>query len=485
MKISITLSLLAVILFTGCTSDETDSPSCAACPTITSVSPSIGFAGDSVKIIGTQFKNVKNVYFGNTVLTQFTYLSDTALLVKVPEPAAGKEKEEVIVSIEVADSNRPSATLNSNIKGTFTYRSPMIHKFSPLSATYGKPITITGEFGDYALLGVLFNNVPATSFQKINSKTITAVVPKKAGKGIISIQLASIGRVSTTQSFEYESTYKVSLFVSKSKLDQYATSKQCANLIQDIAFNKDKFYVANYLGGFFVIDTNGTPINMMEVRNTSGQLNPFETVTSGSDGGVYVGGLDKIVYLDARNNMRRVTVPNASQLKSMTFFDGKVYATKKMLDKTEIISFNPNNQAITTLNTGLGEFLGICGGTAGLFCTNLNAVFKMTPMTLYAGNQNIAASVDGVGSAARFNKPASMVMDSQGRIYVADTYNHQIRLIETDGTVKTIVGSGIKGSIDGIGKNAQLSGPSGIELVNDNTLYIVGNDYQIRKITIE
>ena len=46
-----------------------------------------------------------------------------------------------------------------------------------------------------------------------------------------------------------------------------------------------------------------------------------------------------------------------------------------------------------------------------------------------------SGSVDGVGSAARFNRPYGVSVDSVGNVYVADTVNNLIRTISPTGTV--------------------------------------------------
>ena len=45
-----------------------------------------------------------------------------------------------------------------------------------------------------------------------------------------------------------------------------------------------------------------------------------------------------------------------------------------------------------------------------------------------------SGSVDGVGSAVRFNNPNGISVDSVGNVYVADTDNHLIRTISPTGT---------------------------------------------------
>src|SRR5436853_4163694 len=49
-------------------------------------------------------------------------------------------------------------------------------------------------------------------------------------------------------------------------------------------------------------------------------------------------------------------------------------------------------------------------------------------------------SDDGLGNEARFNQPFATAADAVGNTYVADTYNHTIRKITSDGQVSTVAG---------------------------------------------
>ena len=51
-----------------------------------------------------------------------------------------------------------------------------------------------------------------------------------------------------------------------------------------------------------------------------------------------------------------------------------------------------------------------------------------------------AGSVDGTGSAARFNYPQSVAVDSAGNVDVADTSNYTIRRVTSGGVVTTLAG---------------------------------------------
>jgi sugar lactone lactonase YvrE len=71
---------------------------------------------------------------------------------------------------------------------------------------------------------------------------------------------------------------------------------------------------------------------------------------------------------------------------------------------------------------------------------------------------------DGPSSRARFHTPSGVAVAADGTIYVADTGNHRIRRITTDGHVTTVAGSGTPGLRDGTGTQAQFNGPIGIAI---------------------
>src|ERR1017187_2674685 len=94
-----------------------------------------------------------------------------------------------------------------------------------------------------------------------------------------------------------------------------------------------------------------------------------------------------------------------------------------------------------------------------------DTIRKVTPVgtnwvvTTIAGLASHSGSANGTGSAARFNNPSDVRLDSTGNIYVADTSNHTIRklaLIGTSWVVTTIAGlAGSPGSADGTGSAAR------------------------------
>lgn len=106
-------------------------------------------------------------------------------------------------------------------------------------------------------------------------------------------------------------------------------------------------------------------------------------------------------------------------------------------------------------------------------------------VTTLAGSPGISGSSDGTGSAARFNVPYGVAVDSGGVVYVADTFNQTIRKIGLDGKVSTLAGSaGITGSSNGTGSSARFNSPSSVAVDASGNVYVAdsGNS-TIRKIT--
>ena len=99
---------------------------------------------------------------------------------------------------------------------------------------------------------------------------------------------------------------------------------------------------------------------------------------------------------------------------------------------------------------------------------------------------------NGDGDRAKFAFPSSLALDSEGDLYVSDTINHVIRKLtrpEVEGLpwkVTTVAGFGFPGFLDGIGSNSLFNHPHGITLDDSDNIYVADTDNnRIRKITPE
>jgi len=120
--------------------------------------------------------------------------------------------------------------------------------------------------------------------------------------------------------------------------------------------------------------------------------------------------------------------------------------------------------------------------------TGNHAIRKISPagvVTNLAGLVGTSGTNDGVGAAARFNSPEGVAVDGSNYVYVADEGNSCIRKVAPDGTVTTLAGnSGNSGSDDGTNSAALFNSPLGIAVDSARNLYVgdTGNQL-VRKIT--
>jgi hypothetical protein len=108
----------------------------------------------------------------------------------------------------------------------------------------------------------------------------------------------------------------------------------------------------------------------------------------------------------------------------------------------------------------------------------------------FAGSAGNAGIADGIGSAARFNQPQGIAAASDGTLYVADTWNHTIRKITSAGIVSTLAGvPGSSGCIDGNGVSegtnaARFYCPSAVAVDAAGTVYVADTwNHAIRMVT--
>jgi len=101
---------------------------------------------------------------------------------------------------------------------------------------------------------------------------------------------------------------------------------------------------------------------------------------------------------------------------------------------------------------------------------------KITParvVTTLAGLAGVAGSADGTKTTARFNAPTGVAVDSAGNVFVADTYNNTIRKVTPAGVVTTVGGlAGNIGTANGTGSAARFSNPAGLALDSAGNLFV-------------
>ena len=97
---------------------------------------------------------------------------------------------------------------------------------------------------------------------------------------------------------------------------------------------------------------------------------------------------------------------------------------------------------------------------------------------------------DGAGGDAEFSDPPrdelgmGLCFGPSGELYVADTFNHAIRKINSAGTVSTLAGKDVRGGQDGSGTQARFDEPIAVVADGQGNLYVTdAGNHAIRRVT--
>jgi sugar lactone lactonase YvrE len=151
--------------------------------------------------------------------------------------------------------------------------------------------------------------------------------------------------------------------------------------------------------------------------------------------------------------------------------DGTVYVADGIASH-RIRAISPDGSHVTTLAGGMRGFADGSGsearfdtpsglavapdGTIYVADTGNNAVRSITPdgiVTTIAGN-GTAGFRDGASGEALFNGPVGVAVSASGRVFVADTYNDKIRVVEPDGRVATFAPDAVFNTPSGVAVDA-------------------------------
>ena len=94
----------------------------------------------------------------------------------------------------------------------------------------------------------------------------------------------------------------------------------------------------------------------------------------------------------------------------------------------------------------------------------------------------------GPAAAALLNQPMGLAVDGQFNLYIADTGNNRLRIVDPTGNIATIAGVGNAAFFGdgGLSLNAAVHAPRGVAIDSGGNLYIADTlDHRVRKITLD
>jgi sugar lactone lactonase YvrE len=106
-------------------------------------------------------------------------------------------------------------------------------------------------------------------------------------------------------------------------------------------------------------------------------------------------------------------------------------------------------------------------------------------VTTYVGTGAMGFAGDGgLATAAKLNNPTGICIDAMGNLYIADSNNHRIRKVSTNGIITTVAGNGT-GGVTGEGGPAilaSMSVPESVITDSSGNIYFCDAGYRVCKI---
>lgn len=109
---------------------------------------------------------------------------------------------------------------------------------------------------------------------------------------------------------------------------------------------------------------------------------------------------------------------------------------------------------------------------------------KRSVQTLAGGDLFDFGDRDGEGDAVRLQHPLG-VLAFEGKVFIADTYNHRIKLLEpATGKVKTFSGTGRPGQTDGV-RAVSFYEPGGLSIAREKLYVADTNNHAVRVVDLK
>ena len=231
--------------------------------------------------------------------------------------------------------------------------------------------------------------------------------------------------------------------------------------------NDDDTFILNHLGSTYSVKLNGIAdfVNKYINNKPPPTNNGIVTTLAGSTIG-YVDG----PATDAKfNRPAGVAVDSSGNVYVADFGNHKI---RKITPQGVVTTYATATTALyyTPMDVAVDS-----SGNVYVADSNLHKILKITPagvVSTFAGD-GTHGYADGTGTAAKFNRPAGVAVDSSGNVYVADTNNYKIRKITPQGVVTTLAGAGIAGY-------AGFYAPDGVAVDSSGHVYVA--DLGIHKI---
>ena len=410
-------------------------------PSISSISPNSGplAGGNQVVVSGGGLDFHTTVWIGAHLCSDIIFDGSGTLTCNAP---AGTQLSAVNVTLINKDGQR------AHLKNGYTYSNAAVTSgvtvtaISPATGSSGTSVTITGT-GFVSGATVAFGSAQATSVNVVSATSITCTAP--AGTGTVNVTVTVSGVPGTLSSgFTYTGTStngKTITTIAGSSTSigfggdtQQATGAQLSGP-RGVAFDTD--------GSLLICDTGNNRLRQISVAGIISTICGTGTPGFlGDNGPADLAQLDKpeqlcvdssgFIYIaDTGNNAIRLLA--SGRLTTIAGTLGQSGSTGDTALATAALLAAPLGVGV---DTSKAIYIADTGN---------NRVRRVDPTTkniaAFAGTGTVGVGGDGAAALqATLSAPAAVVIDSSGNVYIADTGNARIRIVNSSLIISTFAG---------------------------------------------
>lgn len=469
----------------------------------------------------------------DTVNTKLYFISSAGAEVRIPLQEARINTLVTRPITESLDTGRYKIKVITGIY-TITSATPLVHayvrpsilSFTPVSASVGDEVTITGKHFSTELTAnvVKFGDVQA-AVTAATATELKVTVPEGAVSGKITVMVNNFEGISATAFVvQAESNTVVSTYAGNGTsgyVDGPAAEAQLRpyGVILDVQGN---MYVADYGNNCIRKITQGVVSTLAgsatqgaaDGTGSAAQFRNPRSITMDAQGNLYVVDRNERIrkvttdgvvttlagssagYVEGTGTNAKFNSPRgivADSHGNLFVTDYNNFRIRKITPSGEVTTFAGSGALDYADGTGTAAKFGYMAGIAidandNLYvCDGSSRIRKITPqavVTTYAGS-GTEGYLDGPAAEAQFDGLTSITVDAQGNVYAGETANYRVRMITPAGEVSTYSGSGVSGFADGDGGTAMFKSPQGLTIDAAGTIYMADySNYRIRKITL-
>lgn len=395
---------------------------------------------------------------------------------------------------------------------------PQFENYSPQSGQGGSEIMIKGNhFGESISDAQVWINGVEAKVVNVTQTRIYAIIPQAAGSGTVKIVVKG-------KEFNPENPFIFEYVRNVSTYSGSGTAVSVDGALRQASFNRPYWLAYDKKDNALFVLEEDRKIrrikdgNVETVASLYGSINNPRSITMsiscdtlfiGNDNGGDSNNVTvAILTRDDDFRVQKDLVKSQNDTKHVNFagihpisgdlifycWPRKLYKWNKENDKVELLYDLARFSDITAdfyanfcfSPDGTTMYLVIKYPYIGI----LKANYDMSSKSIVGGFEKLAGTGswganDGTGEEASFDQPAQSVVDQNGNIYIAEKFNHWVRLVSPTGVVTRYAGDGGAGNQgfgDGDMYNAKFNEPEGITFDNDGNMYVA--DMQNSRIRI-